>query len=31
MKFELSDAEFDCENVYEWFEVAATGALRLNV
>ena len=30
-EFELSDAEFDCENVYEWFEVTAANGLRLNV
>jgi hypothetical protein len=30
-EFPFSDAKFDCENVYEWFEVIAPDGLRLNV
>jgi hypothetical protein len=30
-EFRFSDAKFDCENVYEWFEVKAPDGLRLNV
>jgi hypothetical protein len=30
-EFRFSDARFDCENVYEWFEVTAPDGLRLNV
>ena|SRR5579871_6649610 len=30
-EFQFSDARFDCENVYEWFEVTAPDGLSLNV
>jgi len=30
-EFQFSDAKYDCENVYVWFEVTVPDGLRLNV
>ena len=30
-EFRSTDPEFDCENLYEWFEITSPDGMRLNV